>query len=616
MRFANTSLGAQALESGSVPSQERAPAPGGARLSGIPWRWPRFILWAVLAALPGSAWASGHCASASVTAETIRDRADIRAFVECAHAYVMENGTEEAARAFREDEAWRSGSIYVFVDQQGASGSEATSYVFPPDPSREGQPWGPLVDEFGTDYFAETTRLLGVLGGSARDGTAGPAAGWMYYSFTNPATGRSEPKASYIIALDWDGNDAMIGAGIYQPDIPATCYPEQVNALQLNTEADDGMLAEFVRCAAMVVERKGFFGVAELQTERWRSGSVYVFGVDARTGVQLFTSNPARVNGRSLMEGLDDRDPTGRFAGRDVAAVGSSFGEAYLYYEGFNPASGAAQGKVTFVKRVMAQGTPVLVGSGYYLGAAAGALPPSGGSGEPTLAAGATWTNALGMEFVGVPAGSFVMGSPEDEEGRSSDERQREVRISQGFWMGKYEVTQGEWEAVMGTNPSGFPECGARCPVEQVSWDDVQEFIRRLNERESASGYVYRLPTEAEWEYAARAGTTGARHGELDEVAWYSDNSGPTTHPVGEKQANAWGLHDTLGNVWEFVADWYGEYPAGAVTDPQGPDTGSGRVIRGGSWGGGAGYVRSAVRFSRSPGHRDGFIGFRLVRTE
>ena len=168
----------------------------------------------------------------------------------------------------------------------------------------------------------------------------------------------------------------------------------------------------------------------------------------------------------------------------------------------------------------------------------------------------------------------------------------------------------------MGTNPSGFPECGARCPVEQVSWDDVQEFIRRLNERESASGYVYRLPTEAEWEYAARAGTTGARHGELDEVAWYSDNSGPTTHPVGEKQANAWGLHDTLGNVWEFVADWYGEYPAGAVTDPQGPDTGSGRVIRGGSWGGGAGYVRSAVRFSRSPGHRDGFIGFRLVRTE
>ena len=238
----------------------------------------------------------------------------------------------------------------------------------------------------------------------------------------------------------------------------------------------------------------------------------------------------------------------------------------------------------------------------------------SGGSAGP--AAGGTWTNTLGMEFVGIPAGSFVMGSPEHEEGRYSDERQREVRISQGFWMGKYEVTQGEWEAVMGTNPSGFPECGARCPVERVSWDDVQEFIRRLNERESASGYVYRLPTEAEWEYAARAGTTGARHGELDEVAWYSDNSGRTTHPVGEKQANAWGLHDTLGNVWEWVADWYGEYPAGAVTDPQGPDTGTTRVIRGGGWSSSAGDVRSADRGHGSPGGRGNGLGFRLVRTE
>ena len=170
-----------------------------------------------------------------------------------------------------------------------------------------------------------------------------------------------------------------------------------------------------------------------------------------------------------------------------------------------------------------------------------------------------------------------------------------------------------------GGDPSNFTECGSRCPVHFLSWDDVQEFIRRLNERESASGYVYRLPTEAEWEYAALAGTTGARHGELDEVAWYWENSGWTTHPVGQKGANAWGLHDMPGNVWEWTADWYGEYPSGAVTDPQGPDTGSFRVFRSGSWAAGARVVRSAYRGRGSPGSRrdtTGGVGFRLVRTE
>ena len=223
------------------------------------------------------------------------------------------------------------------------------------------------------------------------------------------------------------------------------------------------------------------------------------------------------------------------------------------------------------------------------------------------------------MEFVWVPAGNFLMRSPavEDYAGPNyRDDWHREVRISQGFLMGKYEVTQGEWEAVMGENPSHFTECGSRCPVEQVSWDDVQEFIRRLNEREFGSGYVYRLPTEAEWEYAARARTTGARHGELDVVAWYSENSNRTTHPVGQKWANAWGLHDMLGNVREWTADWYGKYPSGAVADPQGPDTGSYRVTRGGSWLHFANMVRSAYRDYYSPGTRYSSIGFRLVRTE
>ena len=230
--------------------------------------------------------------------------------------------------------------------------------------------------------------------------------------------------------------------------------------------------------------------------------------------------------------------------------------------------------------------------------------------------AGQGWKSPLRMEFAWVPAGRFVMGSPEGEVGRGGNEVQHEVRISQGFWMGKYEVTQGEWEAVMGANPSEFDECGSRCPVEKVLWNDVQRFISRLNGRESGSGYRYRLPTEAEWEYAARAGTTGARHGELDSIAWSSGNSGRTTHPVGQKRANAWGLHDMLGNVWEWTADWYGDYPSGTVTDPRGSSTGSRRVYRGGSWYAYAGYVRSANRTIYSPDARLYSIGFRLVRTE
>ena len=230
--------------------------------------------------------------------------------------------------------------------------------------------------------------------------------------------------------------------------------------------------------------------------------------------------------------------------------------------------------------------------------------------------AGQGWKSPLGMEFAWVPAGDFVMGSPSHEEYSYSDERQHEVRISQGFWMGKYEVTQGEWKAVMGSNPSEFENCG-RCPVEQVSWHDVQGFIKKLNARESGKGNRYRLPTEAEWEYAARAGTVGARHGELGAIAWYDGISGDRTHPVGEKRANGWGLHDMLGNVWEWTADWYGkEYPSGLVTDPRGPSTGSGRVHRGGGWTRNAANVRSAYRDYASAGYRGSGIGFRLVRTE
>ena len=187
------------------------------------------------------------------------------------------------------------------------------------------------------------------------------------------------------------------------------------------------------------------------------------------------------------------------------------------------------------------------------------------------------------MEFVWIPAARFLMGSPEDEEGRLGNELQHKVRLSKGFWMEKYEVTQEEWEVVMGANPSHFKDRGPRCPVDSVSWFDADGFIQGLNERESRKGCRYRLPTEAEWEYAARAGTTGARYGELDEVAWHQGNRGEGTHPVGEKRANAWGLHDILGNVTEWTADWQGWYPTGSVTDLEGPST-PGGGLRGGSW--------------------------------
>ena len=219
------------------------------------------------------------------------------------------------------------------------------------------------------------------------------------------------------------------------------------------------------------------------------------------------------------------------------------------------------------------------------------------------------------MEFVQVPAGEFLMGSESEEAFSDMVQPVTRVRISRGFWLGKYEVTQAEWQAVMGSNPSSFDECGPDCPVEGVSWEDVQEFIRRLN---AAVGEErYRLPTEAEWEYAARAGTSGDRYSEdLDAIAWNRDNSGDRTHPVGRKAPNALGLYDMLGNVFEWVGDWYGDYPGGEVTDPQGPASGSKRVRRGGGWISYAGFCRASSRRNYSPGDRSFYLGFRLLRTE
>ena len=230
---------------------------------------------------------------------------------------------------------------------------------------------------------------------------------------------------------------------------------------------------------------------------------------------------------------------------------------------------------------------------------------------------GTLWRdNALGMEFVWIPAGSFRMGSMATE--ADTDEQPvREVRISSGFWMGKYEVTQAQWERVMGSNPSSFKACGGRCPVEDVSWHETRAFIDKFVALEAGRRNRYRLPTESEWEYAARGGRkTGERHGPVDKVAWYSANSSGATHRVGGKAANGYLLHDMLGNVSEWVADRYGEYGARAEVDPQGPNAGSNRIHRGGNWFLDARYLRSAARDYDSPANKHNTLGLRLVRVE
>ena len=226
-----------------------------------------------------------------------------------------------------------------------------------------------------------------------------------------------------------------------------------------------------------------------------------------------------------------------------------------------------------------------------------------------------SYTNSIGMEFVLIPAGSFMMGDASPDEWMA-EVPQHKVTISKPFYLGKYEVTQAQWEAVMGNNPSTHK--GGNNPVENVSWDDAQKFVSRLNVKEGHARY--RLPTEAEWEYAARAGTGslfffGNDVNELSGYAWYDANSGGRTRPVGQKRASSWGLYDIYGNVREWTQDWYDAdyYASSPRYDPEGPASGSGRVVRGGDWRAPAGLTRSAARFYFSSGHRDYDLGFRLL---
>jgi formylglycine-generating enzyme required for sulfatase activity len=219
------------------------------------------------------------------------------------------------------------------------------------------------------------------------------------------------------------------------------------------------------------------------------------------------------------------------------------------------------------------------------------------------------------MEFVLIPSGTFMMGSPDLDSQADGDEKPaHQVTISEPFYMGKYEVTQAQWKAVMGNNPSRLKDKPEH-PVENVSWDDVQAFIKKLNAQ--GDGVSCRLPTEAQWEYAARAGkqsvySFGDDPAKLGEYAWYDQNSGNETHPIGTRKPNAWDLYDMYGNVWEWIEDGKRTYAKNAVTDPNGPtDTGADRVIRGGSWDAAARVARSAYRDADLPGYRRDYLGFR-----
>ena len=290
------------------------------------------------------------CTDHSIAASEVRTPEDVQAFVQCAYEYVRAKGFGEARRAFHEDERWKHGTIYIFVSEVTPVSDQTRSFVFPPDPSREGLTFRRLlVDAFGNNYYKERHRILSIV-----------EEGWIYYSFTNPETGRDEPKASYVKSIDWNGTPAAIGAGIYRRNIPGTCNSEEVNAMLLDSDPSNERLKEFVRCAAMELEMKGYFAINTLTKEpRWKHESIYLFAIDTY-GYTLFSGDPySQGSGVSELKGTVEE--------HDLVSVADAFGESFLYYTKRNPASAMEKRKVTFVKRIVSFGLPILIGAGYYL---------------------------------------------------------------------------------------------------------------------------------------------------------------------------------------------------------------------------------------------------------
>ena len=287
------------------------------------------------------------CPDDYATAPAVRSRDDIEAFVRCAVEYVAEHGEEEAHRAFNQDERWRHGPTYLFAFDKADSGFDLTPFVFPPDTAREGSPFGAIIDAFGNDFFFEIDRVLSLVD-----------SGWIHYAFTNPATGLHEPKASYMVNINWNGTPAFIGAGVYERSLPGTCNPTEVSAALLESDQTEARLREFVNCAAYQVESSGYFAGPVLTTDpRWKRGSIYVFAFDANTGEIVFSGNAAS-------SAVSGRIPELLFGGRDMLAATAKFGSTTWYYNFNNPASGTVEPKLGFTRLVMAQGVPLIIGSG------------------------------------------------------------------------------------------------------------------------------------------------------------------------------------------------------------------------------------------------------------
>ncbi len=303
-----------------------------------------------------------------VSAAGVRNRDDLRAFVRTAAQYAFgatwtpvapapaPDRAEEfdrVRRAFHEDARWNRGQVHIYVHSSTVRGEDARTFVHPPESALEGGYRGPLIDRFGNDYFKETERIVTQFGG-----------GYVYYSAPSPLTGADELKVGYVLPLDWNGTPAVIGAGLHEQDVPGACYPGAVNARSLAADPTPDRLQALVRCAAYRVGAGGLLAARELALDaRWNAGAIYAFGSDL-AGAQVYSGIAPERNGEPSEIG----GPAAKLAGRqDGLAVAAAFGESFLYYEHENPETGAPQRKVAFVKRVLAQGAPILVGSGYYL---------------------------------------------------------------------------------------------------------------------------------------------------------------------------------------------------------------------------------------------------------
>ena len=395
-------------------------------------------------------------------------------------------------------------------------------------------------------------------------------------------------KSGYTVTISWDAVEGATGyIFAYAP------YPDIGWIEQLDVGLNRYLSGEMPHGSAY------YIGIIAYNSVGWSDYSnVEYFVLDGTTPVQVNPTSLTLETGETGTCAISGGSGSYGAHSSDTSVAQVSVNGSALYVLGI--ASGSAT--ITVYDSASNVTLPVTV---------------TGGS-TPS-----TYTNSLGQTFILLPAGTFTLGSPSNELGRDSDETQHQVTLSQSFYMQQTEVTQAQWEAVMGSNPS-YSGCPT-CPVEYVSWNDVQSYITQMNTRGEGT---YSLPTEAQWEYSARAGSTTAFYNggitmtgceydpNLNAIGWYCYNSDSETHPVAQKTPNAWGLYDMSGNVYEWCQDWYGSYGSAAVTDPTGPSSGSFRVLRGGSWGSLARSCRSASRgddFSFL-GTRLHYIGFRLLR--